>query len=55
MFMLETSVDGNKNIAPALRLGDQLGVRERAPFGFGNGKDFMIRESLPQTGIDSLV
>ena len=55
VLVFKTLVGGHQNVAPALGLGDQLGVRERAPFGFGDGQHFMIGESLPQAGVNALV
>lgn len=37
VLVLKTLVDGYQNVTPALGLGDQLGIRERAPLGFGHG------------------
>jgi hypothetical protein len=55
VLVFKTFVGGHQNVAPALGLGDQLGVRERAPFGLGDGQYFMIRESLPQARVNALV
>jgi hypothetical protein len=55
VLVLKTFVGRNQHVTLALSLSNQLGVRERAPFGFRNGQDFMIGESLPETRIDTLV
>jgi hypothetical protein len=55
VLVLKALIDGHQNVTLALGLCDQLGVWQRAPFGFGDGQDFMIGESLPQPGIDALV
>jgi hypothetical protein len=55
VLVFETLVDSDQNVTLALSLGDQLSVREGTPFRFGNGQHFMIRESLPQAGIDAFV
>jgi hypothetical protein len=55
MLMLKTLVGCHEDITFALCLGNQLGVRERAPFSLGDGQDFVTGERLPQAGIDALV
>ncbi len=55
MFMLKAFVGGNQNVALALGLGKQFGVRQGAPFGFCDGQDFMIGESLAETRINALI
>jgi hypothetical protein len=55
VLMLKTLASGNENVTFALGLGNQLSVRKRAPFGFRDGQNLMIGESLPQAGIDALV
>jgi hypothetical protein len=55
MLMLEAFIGGHQNVTFAVGLGDQLRVRECAPFGFGDGQDLVMGEGLPQAGIDALV
>jgi hypothetical protein len=55
VLVLETFVDGDQNVTLALSPSNQLCVRKCAPFGFRDGQDFVIRKSLPQTRIDTLV
>jgi hypothetical protein len=55
VLVLKTLVGRDQNVTLALGLGDQLSVWESTPFGFRNGQDFMIQESLPQTRIGALV
>ena len=55
VFMLETLVCRYQNVAAALGLGNELGIRQCAPLCFGHGQDFVIGESLPQAGIDTLI
>jgi len=46
VLILKPLVGGHQNVAPALGVSDQLGVRERTPLSFRNGQNFMIGESL---------
>jgi hypothetical protein len=55
VFVFKTLVDGDQNVALALGLGNQLGIREGAPLGFRDGQHFIIGESLAQAWIDALV
>ena len=55
VFMLETTIYGYQNIAMTLGLDNQLGVRKGPPLGFSDGEDFMIRESLMETRVNTLV
>ncbi len=55
MLMLKTLVDGHHYITLALSLSNQLGVGKGSPLGFRDGKDFMIRESLPEARVNALV
>lgn len=55
VLVFKTLVDGDQNVALALGLGNQPGIRKGTPFGFGNGQDFVIGKSLPQARIDALV
>jgi hypothetical protein len=53
--MLKALVDSDQNVALALSLSNQLGIRQRAPLDFRDGHDFVMGESLPNAGIDALV
>ena len=55
VLMLETSIDRHQNVTLALSLRNELRVGQRSPLGLGNGQDFMVGESLPETRIDALV
>jgi len=55
VFMLETAIYGYQNITMTLGLDNQLGVRKGSPLGFSDGEDFMIRESLMETRVNTLV
>jgi hypothetical protein len=55
VLVLEALVDGDQDVALALGLCDQLGVREGAPLGFGYSQNFMIGERFAETRIDALV
>jgi hypothetical protein len=54
-FVLEALVGGHQNVAAALGLGNQLGIRQSTPIGFSDSQHLIIRESLPQTRINALV
>jgi hypothetical protein len=47
VLVFKTLIGGDQNVTPALSLGDQLGVREGTPLGFGDSQDFVVRKSLP--------
>lgn len=55
VLMFKALIDCHQNVTLPLGLRDQLGIRERPPFGFRNGQDFMIGEGLPETGVNALV
>lgn len=55
VFVLKAFIQGYENIILALRMNEDLGIRQSAPFGFRDGDNFMVRESLLQTRINTFV
>ncbi len=55
VLMLKALVDGDQNVARALSLSNQLGIRQRAPLTLRDGHDSVMGESLPNARIDALV
>jgi hypothetical protein len=55
VFMLKTLIDGHENVALAVSLGNQLGIRKRAPSYFCNAHDLMLWKCLVKPRIDALV
>jgi hypothetical protein len=55
VLVLEPLVDGNQYFASTLGSENQLGVRKSAPLCLGYGQDLIIRKSLSQSGINTLV
>jgi hypothetical protein len=51
----KASVDGDENVKLSLSVSRQLGVRQRAPLGFGNRQYFVIWKSLPDSRVNALV
>jgi len=45
----------HQNVARALSLSNQLGIRQRAPLTLRDGHDSVMGESLPNARIDALV